>query len=92
MSVPITTVTIDTLSAACNEKLGATHVEGKDISGGCGQNFEIKIVSPMFEGKTTLQKHRMVNEALKEQIALVHAFSQKSFTPAQWEAQQQQQQ
>lgn len=44
--------------------------------GGCGQNFELKIVSPMFEGKTTLQKHRMVNEALKDQIALVHAFSQ----------------
>ncbi|KAF9931125.1 hypothetical protein FBU30_010745 [Linnemannia zychae] len=90
MSIPITSVTIESLTEACNTKLGATHVEGKDISGGCGQNFEIKIVSPMFEGKSTLQKHRMVNEALKDQIALVHAFSQKSYTPAQWEALQQQ--
>ncbi|KAH7049057.1 bola protein [Linnemannia elongata] len=90
MSTPVTSVTIESLTEACSTKLGATHVEGKDISGGCGQNFEIKIVSPMFEGKSTLQKHRMVNEALKDQIALVHAFSQKSFTPAQWEALQQQ--
>ncbi|KAG0369939.1 bola protein [Gamsiella multidivaricata] len=86
MSVPVTSVTLESLTEACNAQLGATHVEGKDISGGCGQNFEIIIVSPMFEGKTTLQKHRMVNEALKDQIALVHAFSQKSYTPAQWEA------
>ncbi|KAF9171993.1 X-ray repair cross-complementing protein 6 [Mortierella sp. AD010] len=63
--------------------------EGQDISGGCGQNFEITIVSPLFEGKTTLQKHRLVNEALKDQIALVHAFSQKTLTPEQWKAQQQ---
>ncbi|KAG0267085.1 hypothetical protein BG011_009157 [Mortierella polycephala] len=88
MSAPTSSVTIDSLTEACITHLAATHVEGKDISGGCGQNFEIKIVSPMFEGKTTLQKHRMVNEALKDQIAQVHAFSQKTFTPAQWEAQQ----
>lgn len=50
--------------------------------GGCGQNFELKIVSAMFEGKTTLQKHRMVNEALKDQIALVHAFSQVRTKPS----------
>ncbi|KAF9578525.1 hypothetical protein BGW38_005626 [Lunasporangiospora selenospora] len=90
MSAPTSNVTIDTLTEACNSTLGAVHVEAKDISGGCGQNFEIMIVSPMFEGKSTLQKHRMVNEALKDQIAQVHAFSQKSFTPAQWEAFQKQ--
>jgi len=30
----------------------------------------------------------MVNEALKPEIAQLHAFSQKSFTPAQWEKKQ----
>ncbi|KAF9896551.1 hypothetical protein BX616_007235 [Lobosporangium transversale] len=90
MSTPVTSVTIESLTTACNERLEATYVQAKDISGGCGQNFEIIIVSPMFEGKSTLQKHRLVNEALKEQIALVHAFSQKTYTPAQWEALSQQ--
>ncbi|KAG0024424.1 hypothetical protein BGZ80_003092 [Entomortierella chlamydospora] len=89
MSAPVTSVTLESLTKACNERLGAIHVEGQDISGGCGQNFEITIVSPIFEGKTTLQKHRLVNEALKDQIALVHAFSQKALTPEQWKAQQQ---
>ena len=42
----------------------------------------------IFEGKKTLEKHRIVNEALKDEIALLHAFSQKSFTPAQWEKKQ----
>ncbi|KAF9977604.1 hypothetical protein BGZ73_005458 [Actinomortierella ambigua] len=79
-------VTSEALIDACKTRLQATHVECNDISGGCGQNFEIKIVSPVFEGKTTLQRHRLVNEALKAEIAQVHAFSQKSFTPAQWEA------
>ncbi|KAF8979017.1 hypothetical protein BGZ46_005923 [Entomortierella lignicola] len=88
MSIPVTSVTLETLTAACKEHLEAIHVEGQDISGGCGQNFEITIVSPLFIGKSTLQKHRLVNEALKDQIALVHAFSQKTLTPEQWQAQQ----
>jgi len=29
----------------------------------------------------TLKRHRLVNEFLKEQIAELHAFSQKTFTP-----------
>jgi stress-induced morphogen len=31
----------------------------------------------------------MVNEVLKEQIKEIHAFSQKTFTPKQWQEQQQ---
>ena len=39
----------------------------------------------MFEGMKTLDKHKLVNEKLKTEIAILHAFSQKTFTPAQWE-------
>jgi len=35
----------------------------------------------------TLARHRMVNSALKEEIAKLHAFTQKSYTPEEWEAQ-----
>lgn len=44
------------------------------------------IVSPVFEGLPTLKRHRMVNDLLKEQIAQLHAFSQKTYTPKQYEA------
>ncbi|GAA5821395.1 hypothetical protein JCM11251_004603 [Rhodosporidiobolus azoricus] len=62
-----------------------THVQVFDVSGGCGASYEVIIVSPSFAGKTTLKKHREVNEKLKDEIAELHAFTQKSFTPEQFE-------
>jgi len=37
---------------------------------------QVKIVSPAFEGKTLIQRHRLVNDALRDEIAKLHAFSQ----------------
>jgi len=37
----------------------------------------------------TLARHRLVNTALKDEISKLHAFSQKSYTPAEWEARNQ---
>ncbi|GAA5968114.1 hypothetical protein JCM8115_001744 [Rhodotorula mucilaginosa] len=62
-----------------------THVQVFDVSGGCGASYEVVIVSPSFAGKTTLKKHREVNDKLKEEIAELHAFTQKTFTPEQFE-------
>jgi stress-induced morphogen len=53
--------------------------------GGCGQMFEAIIVSAQFEKKMTLARHRLVNAALKEEIAVIHAWTPKCFTPAEWE-------
>ncbi|KAK7712069.1 hypothetical protein SLS57_007945 [Botryosphaeria dothidea] len=78
-------VTPDTLKALLEEKVGAVHVEIADLSGGCGQMFEAIIVSPQFEKKTTLARHRLVNAALKEQIAAIHAWTPKCHTPEEWE-------
>lgn len=54
-------------------------------TGGCGQMFEAIIVSPAFEKKTTLARHRLVNNTLKAEIAAIHAWTPKCFTPAEWE-------
>ncbi|TPX43510.1 hypothetical protein SeLEV6574_g05031 [Synchytrium endobioticum] len=72
------------MEQALRAKLQATHVEVTDTSGGCGQSFEAVIVSELFAGRTLLQRHRLVNEALVSEISKIHAFSQKTFTPAQW--------
>ena len=48
--------------------------------------FEAVIVSPKFEGKMKLARHRLVNSALKEEIAAIHAWTPKCLTPAEWEA------
>jgi len=63
----------------------APHVQVWDISGGCGQSFEVLIVSPSFQNLITLKRHRLVNERLKDEIAQLHAFTQKTLTPEQWE-------
>jgi len=47
-----------------------------DNSGGCGQMFEVVIVSSLFKDKRTLARHRLVNDTLKDEISKVHAFSQ----------------
>ncbi|UJO21845.1 uncharacterized protein CLAFUR5_09188 [Fulvia fulva] len=78
-------ITPDSLGATLREKLSAVHVEIVDLSGGCGQMFEAIIVSLQFAKKTTLARHRLVNATLKEEIAAIHAWTPKCFTPEEWE-------
>ncbi len=45
-------------------------------------HFRIRIVSEAFEGKSAVDRHRAVNEALKDELAgPVHALSIKALTP-----------
>ncbi|KAF8622814.1 hypothetical protein AX15_006736 [Amanita polypyramis BW_CC] len=53
-----------------------SHIEVQDQSSGCGESYAVVIVSEAFQGRTTLMRHRLVNEILKNQIAQLHAFSQ----------------
>jgi len=61
-------------------------IEIQDLTGG-GDHWQLIIVSPAFEGKGLVEQHRMVNEALKDQMAdqSIHALALKSFSPVQWE-------
>lgn len=66
------------------EGLNASHVEVIDESDGCGAKFSVTIVSTIFEGKSLLQRHRLVNSILEKELKTIHAFSQKTLTPAEW--------
>ena len=61
-------------------------IETQDLTGG-GDHWQLIIVSPAFEGKGLLEQHRMVNEALKDQMAdqRIHALALKTYSPVQWE-------
>ncbi|KAJ2905002.1 hypothetical protein MKZ38_006658 [Zalerion maritima] len=72
------------LKQALTERLKATHVEVIDESGGCGQAFTCIIVSPEFTGLRVLARNRKVNTALKDEIAVIHAWTAKCKTPAEW--------
>ena len=80
-------ISVAELEEKIKSRLEAEYVKVVDVSDGCGQAFEVVIVSYLFQGKATLQRHRLVNEKLKEEIAAVHAFSQKTYTPEQWKEQ-----
>ncbi|CAF3400030.1 unnamed protein product [Rotaria sp. Silwood1] len=63
------------------------HVE--DFSGGCGLKFDTTIVSKKFEGKPLLARQRLVNDLLKNEMTEIHALTQKTYTPDEWEKKQQ---
>src|SRR5687768_7801475 len=52
-------------------------------SPGTGEtHFTIKVVSAAFAGKSRLERHRMVNDVLAEELAgKVHAFAIKALAP-----------
>ncbi|GJP36116.1 hypothetical protein CLOM_g20640 [Closterium sp. NIES-68] len=58
-------------------------------AGHCGTAFDVAVVSPLFEGKKLLERHRMVNGALSEELPHIHALSiKRAWTPEQMQAQQ----
>ncbi|ODQ59946.1 hypothetical protein WICANDRAFT_62522 [Wickerhamomyces anomalus NRRL Y-366-8] len=77
----------DLLKQTIFERLNPTEVFVEDMSGGCGQAFAVIIVSTEFQGKNKLMRSRLVNTKLKEEIAAIHAFTQKNFTPEEFEVQ-----
>jgi len=56
---------------------------------GDGRHWYATIVSKEFEGQSLVQRHQRVYATLGERIKTdaVHALSMKTFTPAQWAAQ-----
>lgn len=60
------------------------HHAGHGGSPGTGEShFSIKVVSPAFEGKSRVERHRMVNAVLAEELAgKIHALAVSALTPA----------
>lgn len=56
---------------------------GHRSSPGTGEShFRLLIVSPAFAGKSRVERHRMVNEALAEELrGRVHALAMKTYAP-----------
>ena len=72
-SVPVDSATkmLNILNA---EFPGGT-VEVEDTSGGCGSFFQVRVTSPAFTGKSMIKQHRMVQDALKAEIAEMHGLN-----------------
>lgn len=54
---------------------------------GDGQHFEALIVSPLFRGKSRVQRHQLVYGVLGERMREeIHALSMKTLSPEEFEA------
>lgn len=52
---------------------------------GSESHFRVLVVSTQFDGLTLIQRHRLVNEALKDELSsCVHALAIQAKTPEQW--------
>jgi len=79
-------MTADQLQAPIHAGLPCTHLQVE----GDGRHWYATIVSAAFEGKRLIGRHQLVYATLGERMKTdeVHALSMKTFTPAEWVAQQ----
>ncbi|XP_040022206.1 bolA-like protein 1 [Gasterosteus aculeatus] len=80
-----------TITAKLTEKLKPDHLEVHNeshmhaVPPGSESHFRVLVVSSQFEGLPLIQRHRLVNEALKEELSsCVHALAIQAKTPEQW--------
>lgn len=87
---------VDAIRIQLEESFTPTHLDIEDDSaahaGHAGArdgkgHFNVVIVSTEFEGKTLIQRHRMVYKALSNLLETdIHALSIQAFTPEQFPA------
>ncbi|XBW35532.1 hypothetical protein QEN19_001107 [Hanseniaspora menglaensis] len=82
-------ITPQVLDNIIKEGLGSYYYQTiiSDASNGCGLNFECVVISDAFIGKNKLNRGRLVNNILKKELQIIHAFSCKCFTIEEWSAQ-----
>mmetsp|Transcript_6702 Transcript_6702/g.9354 ORF Transcript_6702/g.9354 Transcript_6702/m.9354 type:complete len:82 (+) Transcript_6702:63-308(+) len=50
-----------------------------------GAKWTVKVTSTLFEGKSLINRHRMINNALIDEFTEIHALSIVAKTPQEWE-------
>lgn len=56
---------------------------------GDGRHFSAVVVSEVFAGKSMVQQHQLVYKTLGDRMGgEIHALSIRTYTPAQWQQQQ----
>ena len=76
-------VTTDSIKQSIASGLPCDHVEVI----GDGQHFQALIVSGEFAGKSRVQRHQLVYQALGDRMREeIHALSMRTLTPEEWRA------
>jgi len=75
----------ETLTQLIQTHLTDAQVELQDLTGG-GDHWQAVIISANFAGKSQVQRHQMVYQAVQSvlQSNELHALTMKTFTPEEW--------
>ena len=57
-----------------------------NVAPGSESHFKVTIVSPTFSDQMLIKRHRMVNQALQQEISQIHALALHTMTPEEWQA------
>ncbi len=87
--------TPDRIEQTLRQALSTTEVQVEDESAlhaghagaaSGGGHYRVTVVSPLFEGKNPVQRHRLVYDALAEEMQqAIHALALTTLTPSQQE-------
>ena len=86
--------TLELIERRLRERLTPVHLEIQDDSAkhaghpgatSSGGHYRLIIVSDKFEGRTLIERHRLVNDAVADLFgSQIHALSMRTLTPDQW--------
>lgn len=77
-------MTAEQLKSRIETLAPGTQVEVTDLTG-TQDHWQVKVISPAFEGKMTFEHQKMIMALFKEEIASneVHALTMKTYSPTQ---------
>ena len=83
--------TQDTIEQKITQVLQPMHLEVlnestmHNVPPGSESHFKVTVVSEKFEGRMLVNRHRMVNEVLAEELnGKIHALAMHTMTPDEW--------
>jgi len=78
-------LTMESVKPETLKALVCDHITDADVTVNCysgDDHFEMTVISPSFAGKSRVKRHKMVYEALGDNMrAAVHALALKTHTP-----------
>lgn len=81
----------ETIESKLGEALSILHLEvvnesnNHNVPPGSESHFKLTIVSDAFDTKKLIQRHRMINGLLEEELkGPVHALALHTYTPEEW--------
>ena len=57
-----------------------------NVAPGSESHFKVTIVSDTFTDQMLIKRHRMVNQALQQEMQIIHALAIHTLTPDEWQA------